>query len=166
MALRLRYILPGAALLALGFGVARSAQADGVPVVEPLIYAGSLEEGGALVDGSVPIGFALFDDVDPATPENRLCDVPSANRAVERGRFRIDTSACRAALADNAEAFVELTVRGAPLPHIKVGAVPYALEADRAQRAVVAEAVAGGAIDAAAIADNAVRIGRTAGLAR
>jgi len=49
MALRLRYILPGAALLALGFGVARSAQADGVPVVEPLIYAGSLEEGGALV---------------------------------------------------------------------------------------------------------------------
>lgn len=131
-------------------------RADGPPGTSPLFYAGTIEDDGALAEGSLPIGVAVFDDADPALPESRLCDIPSANRDVVRGRFRIDVSACVDAVSDNPDVFVEVTVRGVPLPRQKLGAVPYALEAQRSQTAAVAEAVAGGSVDAAALANNSV----------
>lgn len=148
-------VLGAGSLVCAGYFVA-GAHAEGPPGSSPLFYAGTLEDDGALAEGSLPIGVAIFDDADPAPPESRLCDIPSTNRSVSRGRFRIDVSACVDAVSDNPDVFVEVTVRGVPLPRQKLGAVPYALEAQRAQTAAVAEAVAGGAVDAAALANNSV----------
>lgn len=137
-------------------GYVVGARADGIPTTQPLFYSGTIENGDTLVDDqSLPIGLKLFTDATPGAPDTELCDVPAINRVVERGQFRIDASACLAAVADNADVFAEVTVDTATLPRVKIGAVPFAVTARAADTAGTAAAVDDGAVTTASLEGHA-----------
>lgn len=134
----------GALLIAFGLGYGVRVLADGAPAEQSLFYSGTLESGGQPVSGAHTVSLGLYSAEQGGTA---LCSVDrEAN--VEAGRFRIDVSECADAMRQNADAWVAVAFRGSDgVDHAidgraKVGAVPYALEADRAQ---VADA-AGGAL--------------------
>lgn len=119
-----------------GAGVAltvhHAVRADGAPTMSPLLYRGYLERGGVPDDTSRMVGASLW---DRATDGARLCDVPAAPVTPSGGRFELPLDACVAAVRANREAWLQLSVDGTALPRTKLGAVPYALEADRASGA-------------------------------
>lgn len=136
------------ALGALCFGVGGyfvgTARAAGIPATATLAYSGVIHDAqGPIDDPALPIGVSLWDVPmagDPAT--NRRCDFPSMRTAVTNGRFRIVLpEACVAAVQANPELYVEISLQGDTLPRQKIGAVPYAVEAQRASSA-------GGALEA------------------
>jgi len=121
-----------------GYGV--RVLAEGAPAEQPLFYSGVLESNGSLASGEHTITLELF---DAQSGGNQLCAIERASEVVA-GRFRIDASECADAMRENADAWVavsfvsddgvERTISG----RSKVGAVPYALEADRAKTASAA----------------------------
>ena len=108
--------------------------AEGAPTMQPLFYSGTLEVDGALASGEYTVVMTLHDD---ATAGNELCGVESKT-TVEGGRFRIDASDCAAAVAGEPDAWVQVVFTGGDgVEHVlperaKIGAVPYALEAQHA----------------------------------
>jgi hypothetical protein len=129
-----------------------SAQAGGAPTVSPLFYAGSLVENGVPVDASVPVTFELL----AHGRDEPLCVVEEEAVEVSSGEFRVDVSACAAALRQNSDVDVVLTVRGERFPREKIGAVPFALEADHATTSDLAANVANGAVSSEALASGSV----------
>lgn len=119
-----------------GAGVAltvhHAVRADGIPATTPLLYRGYLERSGMPDDTARMVGASLW---DRATDGTRLCDVPAAPVTPSGGRFELALDACVAAVRANRDAWLQLTVDGTPLPRTKLGAVPYAIEAERAQSA-------------------------------
>ena len=128
---------------ALGYGV--RVLADGAPVEQSLFYSGTLESQGQPVNGPHTVSLGLYSAEQGGTA---LCAV-EREAEVATGRFRIDVSECADAMRESADAWVAVAFRGSDgIDHAidgraKVGAVPYALEADRAK---VADA-AGGALE-------------------
>jgi hypothetical protein len=120
--------------------VATRTMAAGIPATG-LTYAAFLEdEAGAPVDGARQISVGLW---DAATEGARVCDRPSAATTVTRGRFSVLLpDACTTAVKANKDLWVEVQVGGASLGRTKLGAVPYAIEADRAQTAANATTAA------------------------
>ena len=126
----------GACLLASAFGAGYglSVLAQGAPTTQPLFYSGVLEVDGAPASGVYTVKIELY---DAATKGHSLCDV-KADVDVEDGHFRIDASDCADALAAEPDAWVATSfVDSADEEHAipqrsKVGAVPYALEAQHA----------------------------------
>jgi hypothetical protein len=126
-----------------GYGV--RVLAEGAPVEQPLFYSGVLESNGSLASGEHTITLELYDAQSGGT---ELCAIERASE-VAGGRFRIDASECADAVRENADVWVavsfvaddgvERTIPG----RSKVGAVPYALEADRAKVASSASAASG-----------------------
>jgi C1q domain len=127
----------GAGALALFVGHALRVFADGAPTQQPLFYSGTLEQDGAPAAGEFTITLTLH---DAETGGDDLCEVSSA-ATVEGGRFRIDASACAAALRAEPDAWAGVSFQGedgverAIEGRTKIGAVPYALEADHAMTA-------------------------------
>ena len=118
-----------------------------------LVYAGVLEEGGLPVnDLARPINVIV------KRGGTQLCATGNADRAVVGGRFRVALpAACAEAIRDNQDAVVVVEVDGSPLGDpAPIVAVPFALQAGEADSALIAGAVAGGSIDAAALQANAV----------
>jgi hypothetical protein len=131
----------------IGFGL-KSVLAEGIPDTDPLYYAGTLTEGGQPVTGVRAITVNLWaDGTTGATP---LCQTVASTAAVMSGRFRIALAAsCKAALNQNNNAWVEVVDGATSLGRVKIGAVPYAVEADHAvaaTTAVTASALAAGPI--------------------
>jgi hypothetical protein len=134
----------GAVLIAFALGYGVRVLADGAPTEQPLFYSGTLESAGQLVSGAHTVSLGLYSAEQGGTA---LCAL-EREADVEAGRFRIDVAECAEAMRANADVWVAVAFRGSDgVDHAiegraKVGAVPYALEADRAK---VADA-AGGAL--------------------
>ena len=134
----------GFALLA-GYGL--RVLAEGAPTRKPLFYAGTLEANGKPANGPHTISLVLF---DADTGGAQLCLSETPNAPVENGRFRVEVSAaCVAELKAQPDVWVALKFTGPDgVPHelpvrTKIGAVPFALEAQHAVAASVASGAAG-----------------------
>lgn len=125
-------------------GFAVKALADGIPSPNPLYYSGTLTEGGALVNDARTIGVNLYADGTSTMP---LCQTIAADTKVTNGRFRVQLNdACKAQVNQNPNAYIEVLDGTVNLGRSKIGAVPYAVEADHAVNATNA-ANATGALD-------------------
>lgn len=109
-------------------------RADGIPTPTPLTYSGTLTEGGVPVNDTRFIELALWDHESDTDPSHRTrCAVPSTSVRVEQGRFQVVLpEACSAVIHDTRNLWVDIRVNGAPLGRTKIGAVPFAVEAERA----------------------------------
>lgn len=126
--------ITGALGVAYFVGVAR---ADGIPTGEVLFYSGTLEDNGVPVDGTRAVSIELFDAVSGGSAQ---CTTSAAAVTITAGHFRVPlSSTCVVAIRANPNLFLEVTVGGTVLPRSKLGAVPYAVEAARADNATTAE---------------------------
>jgi hypothetical protein len=130
-----------AAFLALWLSYRRDgARADGPPTQTPLYFAGELEDDNQPVDGAQNIAVRFWDAVSDGSS---LCATTPPPTLVSHGHFRIALdAACAQAVRAQPNLWVEVLVDGIPLGRSKVGAVPYALEAQRASDAAGALAQA------------------------
>jgi hypothetical protein len=129
-----------------------TAQASGAPRSSPLLYAGSLSQDGVALDGTVAVAFELV----VAGTSTVVCSVEEADVVVAAGEFRLDVSTCAGALRTHSDVDVVLSIDGERFPPEKVGAVPFALEADHAVSSDVAATVAFNSIGAEALATSSV----------
>lgn len=142
-------VVLGSALVA-GAHLVPTADADGIPSRDVLTYTGLLEEGGALVEGPRPLRVELYETASGGTP---LCFARNATATVERGRFRMPLPSCVDTVRSKPDLWAEVQVNGVPLPRQKLGAVPYAVEAEsaqwsaRADRAVTVDPAAIGTLE-------------------
>lgn len=122
-------------VLAVGGGVfvgTRIAQADGVPQTQPLTYAGTLlDASGNPATGMVNLDLNLH---TTAMGGSAVCSTSGTfNLTTTKGRFQmVLDAACTTAVHATPDLYVDLKVGGASIftTRPKLGAVPYALEAD------------------------------------
>jgi len=124
-----------AAILAgvVGGYLAGIARATGIPTTNPLYYSGMLADtaGKPLSTSPQTIGVDLY---DAQTAGNKKCSTAPVSTTLTQGRFRVALdSTCVAAVQDNSDLWVEVTVGGTSMARTKIGAVPYAVEAKRVQ---------------------------------
>lgn len=120
----------GSALLLAGVWGISSANAAGIPTRDVLTYSGVLEESGVPVEGVRLIRVDLYDREMGGAP---LCGAQSATASVQRGRFHMPLRGCTDVVRAQRDVWAEVKVDEIPpLPRQKVGAVPYAVEAERA----------------------------------
>lgn len=116
------------------------AHAEGIPQIAPLSYTGMLTDAsGTPLTGTREIRLEV-------ATEDRLehCETEAQNVALRAGAFRIDLPpACVGLVKANPDLWVEVFVDGTSLSRSKLGAVPYAIEADRAAVASTAETAVG-----------------------
>jgi hypothetical protein len=106
--------------------------AGGVPGDDALRYAGTLEGADGPLIGDHFIEVKFWHDAKSET-EPADCTTGSKKIAVRNGHFSMPLpAACRDAVTRYPELFVEVSVGGASLGRAKLGAVPYALEAEHA----------------------------------
>jgi hypothetical protein len=131
-------VLLASVLVAYRIGRAR---AD-VPTSGALVYSGLIEQNGQPVDGSQVLAVLIF---DAASEGNVLCtDAASGNPTpVSHGYFQVAMQdACVAKLQGAPAAWVEVRLGGVPITRKKLGAVPFALQADQASGALAARLTA------------------------
>jgi hypothetical protein len=139
--MRSRRWLASVSMLGLGAAVghfAHTARAGGIQSSRALTYSGTLQDtNGDPLRGSQPIDFRLW---DAAKDGEVRCEIINPDEDVQldrNGRFSIPLpEACATAVSSDRELWVELRVSGSALPRMRLGAVPYALEA---QHALVAD---------------------------
>jgi hypothetical protein len=140
--------------LAAGVGYAIRAAASGIPPTNALSYAGVLEDATGPITGSHRIQVILY---DAATAGNNLCESTPAALGISDGHFSVQLpDTCTTAVAANPNVWADVLVDGSDTGRTKIGAVPYAVEAQHATNADNA-ALANYAADAghASNADNA-----------
>lgn len=132
-------LLVGATAVCLGavLGYGLHVAAEGGPIAQPLFYAGTVSsKQGDPLDGTHAINVSLF---SAAAGGTALCSTSTLQVPVSAGRFRVElpsgSKGCREAVANNPDTWIELTVDSATFPRTKVGAVPYAIEADHSKSA-------------------------------
>jgi hypothetical protein len=133
--------------LTVTFGVgyyASRARAAGIPQMASLVYSGTLTDGkGAPLSGSKTVQLQIY---GAATGGGALCQSLPATVTLVSGTFRVPLgNDCMAVVHANPDLFIDVLVDGASVGRAKLGAVPYAVEADTAQHA--ATATPGGALD-------------------
>jgi hypothetical protein len=125
----------GVGLLAAAAGLlALRARAAGVPAANALAYTGYLETpDGAPVTHSIEVSVAIWSAVSGGT---KLCQSDAANATPVAGRFQLTLpQACTQAVRMQPDLWLETTVDGTKLGRTKLGAVPFALEANHATTA-------------------------------
>jgi len=106
------------------------ARAAGIPAANALTYTGYLETpDGTPLTNSVQIAVGIWDAQNGG---NKVCEAESKKVAPVAGRFQLALPNCQAAIAANPELWLETTVDGKSLGRTKLGAVPYAVEANHA----------------------------------
>jgi len=119
--------------LAVGLGYAIRARAGGIPATGALSYAGVLEGSSGPLTGSHNIQVSLYNAASAGT---LLCQAASAPVTVTDGYFSVPLpDACTTAVGANANTWVDVVVDGNDTGTTKVGAVPYAVEANHAVNA-------------------------------
>lgn len=138
-----------------GFSIGR-ARATGTPTASPLTYSATLTDAnGALLASPKSIVLQMW---DAATAGTQVCTVGPTTPPLTAGTFTLPLpETCVTAVRNNPNLWVEVFVEGTSMNRAPLGAVPYALEADRAVRAVGAT----GALDTRISAIEAALIGRT-----
>ncbi len=108
-------------------------RAAGIPAPPgTLNYTGYLENpDGSPVESQVNIDVQLYDD---PVAGNKVCENTVSLTPVS-GRFEVDLDMCTAAVKTNPDLYVAVRVGGTEVSRAKIGAVPYAVEADRATSA-------------------------------
>jgi hypothetical protein len=116
------------------------ARAAGVPAMTPLTYSGTLTDtSGVALTGSKNLQVQFW---DMATAGNVVCTTGSAAQMLVNGGFSIALpDPCVAVIHSTQDVWAEVLVDGASTGRTKIGAVPYALEADSAVK--VAKDVSG-----------------------
>lgn len=114
------------------------ASAGGVPSTEPMRYSGQLTDAGAPVTGPREISISLWDHATSADTSNRICDTsPDSPTMVQDGDFSLALNdECAAGIHEHRDVWIEVLVEGESFGREKVGAVPYALQADSARASV------------------------------
>lgn len=138
-----RYVALGLGSLGLALGLAYAARAvaDGIPASKALSYAGVLENGTGPLSGDHNIQVYFY---DAASGGNVLCQTTTATVSVQNGHFSVPLpDACTTAVAGRPDAWVTVLVDGSDTGRAKIGAVPYAVEANHATSATTATALAG-----------------------
>ncbi len=107
------------------------ARAQNIPSMPTMFYGVSLDENGATVSGTRDLRVRFF---DAEMGGAQLCETLANSTTVTQGRARIALSeTCRAAVQQNVNVWVELAVGGNVVgARSRIGAVPYAVEAQRA----------------------------------
>jgi len=133
-----------------GAGVAASAAlflaghafAGGPPTSSPVMtYAGVLlNADGAPLSGDQTVEIKLWNKAQPATSDSPLCtSMPKVVTLDTAGRFSVPLDVCVAAVKANANTWVEVVLESngtaTSLGITKMGAVPYAIEAEHATSA-------------------------------
>lgn len=116
-----------------GYSIQR-ARAAGIPSMQPMTYSGVLtNDAGTPLTGPKNIQISVY---NMATAGTLLCTVGPSAIALSNGGFQIPLpDTCTSAIHANPDAWIEVFVDGASLGRTKLGAVPYALEADHARAA-------------------------------
>ncbi|MBI5611306.1 MAG: hypothetical protein HY902_20700 [Deltaproteobacteria bacterium] len=131
------------AAVASGIGIGR-AVATGAPTQAPLTYAGTLtDQDGKPYASAQDVTLKLYDAASGGTQK---CATGTVQAEANTGNFQVTLPAdCVQAVRDQSELWTELTVGAGKtvLPRTKLGAVPYALEADTAKVAGSAAAASG-----------------------
>lgn len=132
-------IVAGAAsVLAAGF-IGGRAWAGGVPSKGALTYSGMLQnpDGSALASAGHNLEIKLWSTGPTGGSVLCVTAVPAPTFTVDSGgRFSVQLDdACTGAIGANAGAFVEVLLDGNTLGRTKLGAVPYAIEANHALNA-------------------------------
>ncbi len=122
----------------LGTLLALRARAAGIPDAAALTYTGYLENpDGTPVIGTKGIGISVY---DAESDGNEVCAVKPADVEPVAGRFQLTLpEKCTAAVKANPDLWIEVQVEGSLLGRTRLGAVPYAVEAQNAQRAAAAD---------------------------
>jgi len=131
-------------LLAAGFGLGylvNRARASGIPAAQALTYSGVLTDtAGTPLTGSKNI---LVQFYDAATAGNTLCTVGPSALTLAAGAFQVPLpDTCTAAVHASPDIWIDVFVDGASVGRAKLGAVPFAVEADHASTAAQATAAA------------------------
>ncbi len=115
-----------------GFVSARGA--SGVADHKPMTYSGILtNSAGAPLNGSRNIQI-LFWNADQGGEQ--VCFVPSTSQTLIAGAFQVELpDECSTAVHANPNVWTEVFIDGESLGRSKLGAVPFALEADHADKA-------------------------------
>jgi hypothetical protein len=123
--------------VAAGLGYAlRAARAAGIPAANAMSYAGLLEDATGPITGMHNIQLYVY---DAATAGNILCQSAPAALSVINGRFTVPLpDTCTAAVGTNSDAWIDVLVDGSDTGRTKIGAVPYAVEANHAVNATSA----------------------------
>jgi hypothetical protein len=119
---------------ALGYATGR-ARAAHIPATEPLVYSGALTDAaGAPLSGTRNIQLAIWDQ---ATLGSSQCaTAPTSVTLSAGGTFQLPLpDACIAVVHDKSDLWLEVIVDNVPLGRSKLGAVPFAVEADTARNA-------------------------------
>jgi hypothetical protein len=137
---RARFILVGAvagAASSVAIWGLHAVFAEGIPTSNPLYYSGTLTENGQLVNAPRQLAINVWSNPAAQTGEVALCSTNVASTPVISGRFRVALDAsCTAAIHAHPDTYVEVVVGGSTsLGRAKVGAVPYAVEAEHAVNA-------------------------------
>ncbi len=116
----------------------RAVRADGIPSSQPLWYRGQVsDDRGPLADGSAhALAVSLWASPSGGdAPECRATRSWTFARGGD-GRFELALDGCLAAIRARADLWVQVDLDGAAVgERSKLGAVPYAVEADRASGA-------------------------------
>jgi hypothetical protein len=119
--------------LAAGLGYAIRAAASGIPGANALAYAGELEDAKGPITGVHNIQVFLF---DAATAGSSLCQSTTAAIDVFDGHFSVPLpDGCTTAAGANPNIWIDVLVDGSDTGRTKIGAVPYAVEANHAVNA-------------------------------
>jgi hypothetical protein len=124
-------------LAAFAFGYLVRARAAGVPATAPLIYSGVLTDmNGTPLTGTKNILLQLY---SVATAGTALCNSAPAVVTLVGGAFQVALADnCTAVVHGNPDLWIDVLVDGASIGRAKLGAVPYAIEADHAVSATSA----------------------------
>jgi hypothetical protein len=150
----------GAVSLALGLGALggysiERVRAAGGPAMQAMSYSGVLTDAtGKPMTGMPNIQIQIM---DMATGGNTLCTVGPTPVTLSNGSFQMSLpNTCTTAIHANPDAWIEVFANGTSLGRSKLGAVPYALEADHAVAATTAtNATHAAGADTATAATNA-----------
>lgn len=111
------------------------ARADGIPASPTMYFGATIDEGGVPVSGTRTLRVRLW---DAATGGAQQCDSGNVDVVVAGGRARVPLTGadCVSAVQRSPDQWAELSVNGAVVGgRSKLGAVPYAVEAQRATEA-------------------------------
>ena len=136
------WLIAGGTLLgSLATLLAVRAGAAGIPAAGALTYTGYLESpDGKPVTTAVNVTLNVW---DATVKGNKVCDVVTENLLPVSGRFQIQLpEECTVAVKAKPDLWVEAVLDGASLGRTKLGAVPYAVEANHATSATAADAAA------------------------
>ena len=117
-----------AAALSIGYLVGR-ARAAGIPATNAMTYGGVLTDtSGTPLTGSKNIQLTVWDAASDGTSQ---CSVGPAAQVLVAGGIQVTLpDACTTAVHANPDLWIEAFVDGSSLGRTKLGAVPYAIEAD------------------------------------